>query len=105
MQGVYLFPLFLNIENRYYALLQKGGQKSPTLHSGQLVGLLGCAGCNEAAQGPDTVLTSLGLVGQVSRGYKCPTCPKGANMTREDILLDAAGITLIFSLLFLFMSL
>ncbi len=83
----------------------KWGAKVPRLHNGQSMGVLGRAGSKGAAQGADTDLTSLGLVGQVSQGYKWATCPKGANMTLAEHLEAAAGITLIFAILFLFMSL
>ena len=68
------------------------------------MGVLGRAGSEGVKKGPDTDLTRLVLVGQVSQGYKWATCPNGANMTLAEHIEAAAGITLIFSLLFLFMS-
>jgi len=83
----------------------KWGGKAPTLHNGAVMGVLGCAGSKGAEQGADTVLTSLGLVGQVSQGYKWDTCPKGANMNRTEHLEAAASALLICSALFLLLSL
>ena len=40
----------------------------------------------------------------MAQWYKCPTCPKGANMN-PDYLIDAAGALLVCSLFFLVMSL
>ena len=73
MQGVWGLEFFLVCYFLGYLCSDANGQKYHTLHYTEYERIYKSAGFARCAEGCDTTMTLMGLVGHVSQWYKCPT--------------------------------